>query len=83
MKELVVGKTTDVFGPSLSIREKTVQEGNLNFGELIKFYEQIVQKKGGYVVYDEMYKVVDLKGQIKTAEGRARDTQVDYRVKEK
>lgn len=84
MKELVVEKTTDVFGPGLSIRDKrTVQEGNANFGGLIKFYEQIVQKKGEYVMYDEMYKIIHSKGQIKTIEGMARDAQVDYRVKEK
>lgn len=84
MKELIVEKSSDIFGPGLSIRDKkTVQEGDPSFAGLIKFYEQITQKKGEYVMYDEMYKIIHSKGQIKTVEGMARDAQVDYRVEEK
>ena len=34
-------------------------------------------------MYDEMYKIIDSKGSIKTVEGIARDAQVDFRDKKK
>lgn len=83
MKELVVKVYTDDFGTGLSIRDKkTVQGGNNSFDGIIKFYEQITEKKGEYVMYDEMYKIIHSKGNIKTIEGIPREAQVDYRVKE-
>lgn len=84
MKELVVKRISDSVGQGMGIYDKkTLQDGNPALGGQIKFYEQIIQKKGEYVMYDGMYKLIHSKGEIKTVEGIARDAQVDYRVKEK
>ena len=81
MKELVVEKST--WRPGYFILDKKiVQSGNKTFGGCIKYYEQFEQKKGDYVMYDGLYKLINSKGTIKTAEGVPRDAQVDYRNKE-
>lgn len=84
MKDLIVEKNKGVNGPVLYIRDKkTAQEGDPTFYGMIRFYEQVHEKKGQYVMYDEMYKIIDSKGPIKTVEGIARDAQVDFRDKKK
>lgn len=81
MQELVVEKST--WRPGYFILDKKiVQSGNKTFGGCIKFYEQFEQKKGEYEMYDELYKLINSKGTIKTAQGVPRDAQVDYRNKE-
>lgn len=81
MQELVVKKLT--WRPGYSICDKKiVQSGNEVFGGCIRFYEQFEQKKGEYEMYDELYKLINSKGTIKTAEGVPRDAQVDFNNKE-
>lgn len=81
MKELVVEKLT--WRPGYAISDKKiVQSGNKVFGGRIKFYEQFEQKDGEYEMYDGLYKLINSKGTIKTAEGIPRDAQVDYNNKE-
>ncbi|MDU1764434.1 MAG: hypothetical protein E6809_10040, partial [Anaerococcus vaginalis] len=81
MKELVVKKST--WRPGYFILDKKiVQSGDKTFGGCIKYYEQFEQKKGDYVMYDGLYKLINSKGTIKTAEGVPRDAQVDYRNQE-
>ena len=81
MQELVVKKLT--WRPGYSICDKKiVQSGNKVFGGCIKFYEQFEQKKGEYEMYDGLYKLINSKGTIKTAEGIPRDAQVDFNNKE-
>lgn len=81
MQELVVKKLT--WRPGYSICDKKiVQSGNKVFGGRIKFYEQFEQKKGEYEMYDGLYKLINSKGTIKTAEGIPRDAQIDFNNKE-
>lgn len=81
MQELVVEKLT--WRPGYAISDKKiVQSGNKAFGGRIKFYEQFEQKDGEYEMYDGLYKLINSKGTIKTAEGIPRDAQVDYNNKE-
>lgn len=81
MKELVVEKLT--WRPGYAISDKKiVQSGNEVFGGCIRFYEQFEQKKGEYEMYDELYKLINSKGTIKTAQGVPRDAQVDFNNKE-
>ena len=81
MQELVVKKLT--WRPGYSICDKKiVQSGNEVFGGCIKFYEQFEQKKGEYEMYDGLYKLINSKGTIKTAEGIPRDAQIDFNNKE-
>lgn len=81
MQELVVKKLT--WRPGYSICDKKiVQSGNEVFGGCIRFYEQFEQKKGEYEMYDELYKLINSKGTIKTAQGVPRDAQVDFNNKE-
>lgn len=81
MQELVVKKLT--WRPGYSICDKKiVQSGNKVFGGCIKFYEQFEQKKGEYEMYDGLYKLINSKGTIKTAEGIPRDAQIDFNNKE-
>lgn len=80
MKELVVKKTT--WRPGYAIYDKKILQGkDPNVGGMIKYYEQFKYKKGDYVEYDGLYKLLNSKGAIRTAEGMARDAQVDYRNK--
>ncbi|MDU5184359.1 MAG: copper amine oxidase N-terminal domain-containing protein [Peptoniphilus harei] len=81
MQELVVKKLTWRPGYALCDK-KIVQSGNEVFGGCIKFYEQFEQKKGEYEMYDGLYKLINSKGTIKTAEGIPRDAQIDFNNKE-
>lgn len=78
MKELVVKKETE-WRPSYWIYDKkTVQMNNRNFGGAIKYYEQFKLEKGEYEMFDELYKKINTKGNIITAEGTPRDAQINY-----
>ena len=81
MQELVVKKLTWRPGYALCDK-KIVQSGNKVFGGCIKFYEQFEQKKGEYEMYDGLYKLINSKGTIKTAQGIPRDAQIDFNNKE-
>lgn len=78
MKELVVKKETE-WRPGYWIYDKkTVEMKNRNFGGAIKYYEQFKLEKAEYEMFDEMYKKINTKGTIITAEGIPRDAQINY-----